>query len=520
MKRLNKKFIQTATWSNEVSGPVGKWDTLPAKVLQFGTGVLLRGLPDFFIDKANKEGVFNGRVVVVKSTIGKTDGFAEQDGLYTICVKGLEEGKDVEELIVNASIKEVLSAADDWDAILDYAKEPEMKIVISNTTEVGIVYDKHDRLSLRPPASFPAKLLAFLYERYQHFGNDSRAGMVILPTELITDNGVQLKEIVIRMATEHQLDEEFIYWLTEANHFCNTLVDRIVPGPLPFNDRQLLEQRLGYQDELMIMAEPFRLWAVEASHPQVEDVLSFSRVDKGMVIAPDINKYRELKLRLLNGTHTFACGLAMLSGYETVKETMEDPLMENFIRALLMEELVPTLTLKGIDDQEAKAFANEVLDRFRNKSLDHKWLNITLNYSSKMEMRNVSTLIGYHRLYRASPTYMALGFAAYLRFMKGKKSIDTSYKGYIKSNGYYPINDEYAGKFDVLWHKYQDQPQALVHEVLRDQSLWKVKLDYPDFERKVAGFLEALLENDPRELIREASLDATKYLNRYESKGS
>lgn len=502
MKTLNKESLINSSFYKELQLPPSNFEKLPVKVLQFGTGVLLRGLPDYFIDKANRAGVFNGRVVVVKSTsTGKTDGFNEQDALYTVCVKGIENGKEVEEFILNSAIKEVLSAKENWQGIMQYALDPQLEVVISNTTEVGIVYDKKDTISAQPPNSFPAKLLVFLLERFKHFDGSKESGLVIVPTELISNNGSKLKEIILQLAVQHHSDKKFITWLNEDNYFCNSLVDRIVPGKLPYEEHQDMEKKLGYRDELMIMAEPFRLWAIEASNPKVNDVLSFSTVDNGMVITSDISKFKELKLRLLNGTHTFACGLAILAGFETVKEAMANPLMERFISNLLKKEIVPTVVGDQISQEEAEVFAAKVLDRFRNKSLDHKWINITLNYTSKMEMRNVALLKGFYEA-NSSSQYMALGFAAYLLFMKGKKSIDNTYKGYVNNKGYYPINDESAETFESLWSR--QQPEQVVESVLKDQRLWNANLAaLPSFKTEVIKYLKVLMNKDALDVIED-----------------
>src|SRR5215218_3457568 len=226
---LSRYTLKNIT-GNSVQLPDEELFELPEKVLQFGTGVLLRGLPDYFIDKANRQGIFNGRVVVIKSTDhGDTSAFDKQDGLYTLCVRGLENGVKVEENIINASISRVLSAKTEWDAILECAHNPTMQIIISNTTEVGIQL-MNDDVRRHPPVSFPGKLLAFLHERYQAFNGSIQSGIVIVPTELIPDNGRKLESIVLELAHLNGLSDEFIQWLEDANHFCNSLVDRIVPG--------------------------------------------------------------------------------------------------------------------------------------------------------------------------------------------------------------------------------------------------------------------------------------------------
>jgi len=318
--QLSKNAIRQIGTKQGLDIPDEKIFELPEKVLQFGTGVLLRALPDYFIDKANKQGLFNGRIVVVKSTDSDSSAFDRQDGLYTVCVRGVENGKTVEENIINASVSRVLSAKTEWKRILECAHNPEMKIVFSNTTEVGIQLVQDD-ITNEPPVSFPGKLLAFLYERFKAFNGSHESGIVIVPTELITDNGTKLEGIVLELAHRNNLDYKFIEWLENHNTFCNSLVDRIVPGKPNAADSKKIETELGYQDELMTMSEVFRLWVIEGDD-KVKEVLSFCKVDKAVIIAPDITLFKELKLRLLNGTHTFNCGTAFLCGFNITREAV------------------------------------------------------------------------------------------------------------------------------------------------------------------------------------------------------
>src|SRR5215216_6701341 len=256
---------------------------LPEKVLQFGTGVLLRGLPDYFIDKANRLRIFNGRIVVVKSTsTGDTADFDEQDGLYTLCVRGFQNGENVKENIINSSISRVLSAGEQWEEILKCAHNKNMQVIISNTTEVGIQLVVDD-VRKHPPVSYPGKLLAFLYERFHAFNGNADSGMVIIPTELISDNGKKLESIVLELAHLNSLEDEFIEWLENHNCFCNSLVDRIVPGKPDAEMQSSIEKDLGYRDGLMIMSEVYRLWAIEGGE-QVKNILSFAQADEGVII--------------------------------------------------------------------------------------------------------------------------------------------------------------------------------------------------------------------------------------------
>ncbi|WP_290799104.1 tagaturonate reductase [Flavihumibacter sp. UBA7668] len=419
MIQLSRKSLPDLKQHAGIELPTTAQLEFPERVLQFGTGVLLRGLPDYFIDKANRMGLYDGRVVIVKSTeSGGVDVFARQDGLYTVCVKGIEEGRVIDELIINAAVSRVLAAKQEWAAILELAASRDLELILSNTTEVGIVYQSGSIIDCVPD-SFPAKLLAFLYHRYLQFGNDLATGLVIVPTELIQDNGSTLKNMLIHLAEENQLGADFCNWLQEANHFCNSLVDRIVPGKLSSSDKEAVEQRINMKDDLMIMAEPFRLWAIESDHPKVKQALRFSQSDPGIIISKDISKFRELKLRMLNGTHTFSCGLAILKGFKTVKEAMQDPEMSNYIEKLMMEEIALSL-LPSITADEAKEFGNKVLDRFRNPFIEHQWQSITLNYISKMKLRNIPLIKRYRERFNQIAPCMALGFAAYILFMERK----------------------------------------------------------------------------------------------------
>jgi len=460
--------------------PASRIFELPEKVLQFGTGVLLRGLPDYFIDKANRQGVFNGRVVVVKSTdAGDSSAFDSQDGLYTLCVRGIEGGKKIEENIINSSISRVLSAKSQWKEILQCAHNPAMQVIISNTTEVGIRLVEED-IRQEPPASFPGKLLAFLYERYKACGGSKEGGMVIVPTELIVDNGKKLAAIVRELAGFNRLEEPFIDWLTGACRWCSSLVDRIVPGKPDVASLQQLQQELGYNDELLSISEVYRLWAIEGDET-VQSVLSFAAADAGVIIKPDIEIYRELKLRMLNGTHTLSCGLAYLAGFVTVKSAMDDAGFAAFVSDLMLKEIAPAIPY-SIPAGQSRDFGLQVLDRFRNPHLQHQWISITMQYSSKMKMRDIPVLLEHYRQESTPPPLFALGFAAYLLFMKG---------------GDYKVNDDKAEYFSGLWR--QHGPDEVVDKVLADVSLWDTDLS------GLKGFASAVKE-DLHALISKGAL--------------
>ncbi|MBW3129388.1 tagaturonate reductase [Hymenobacter profundi] len=476
-----------------VEMPQASLFALPEKVLQFGTGVLLRGLPDYLINKANQKGVFNGRIVVVKSTDGgDITAFERQDGLYTVGIRGIEDEETIERNVVCAAISRVLSAKSQWAEVLAFAAAPELQVVISNTTEVGIQFAPDDIRQDTAPSSFPGKLLAVLYTRWQAFGNDPSKGLVIVPTELIPANGTQLEKILLELAHRNQLESEFIDWLETANTCCNSLVDRIVPGLPDADAHQQLTEELGYQDDLLTMSEAYLLWAIEGN-ARVREVLSFHSTDKGIFIQPDINQFRELKLRLLNGTHTLSCGLAFLSGFATVRAAMEDKAMAGFISNLMLADLLPGIPYP-VDEKIAQRFAMQVLDRFRNPYIEHRWLAITLNYSAKLRMRVLADLLHYYERFGKVPQYVALGFAAYLLFMRATEQHNGKWHGELHGESY-SIEDSQAGYFANLWEKHADEPAEVVHEVLANETLWEHDLtQLPGFADRVTYFLHQLLE--------------------------
>ena len=478
--KLSRFTLKNIT-SDQVVVPDETIFDLPEKVLQFGTGVLLRGLPDYFIDQANRKGIFNGRIVVVKSTThGDTQAFDKQDGLYTLCIRGIEDGIKKEENIINASISRVLSAAEEWEQILECAHNHHMQVIISNTTEVGIQL-VHDDVRHHPPKSFPGKLLAFLYERFKAFHGSESSGMVIVPTELIPDNGRKLEAIVLELAHLNGLEESFIDWLESSNHFCNSLVDCIVTGKPDAIVQANLEQAFGYTDELLTMSETYRLWAIEGGQ-HVKEVLNFTQCNESVVIAPDIELFRELKLRLLNGTHTLSCGLAFLAGCETVKQAMDDANVSAYISQLMQDELANAIPYT-VDFDAAQAFGRKVLDRFRNPHINHLWLNITVQYSSKMRMRCVPLLINHYHKIGTVPELFAAGFAAYLLFMKGVSKVDEKVYG-ERSGVRYLIQDDQA---PVMYKRWQSQsPAGVVKSTLGDIAFWGSDLSL------LSGFQESV----------------------------
>lgn len=487
---LNKEFIL----KQPDSGVYEKAFTFPEKILQFGTGVLLRGLVDYLVDKANRQGIYEGRIVVVKSTDGDTNDFSSQDNLFTTHIKGVSQGELVDEVLINAAVSRVLQSNANWREILDAVHQPALQTIISNTTEVGIQYVP-EKVTTGVPASFPGKLLAILWERFSYFNGNANTGFVIVPTELVVDNGSLLKNIVLQLAAYNEMPAAFTEWIQTDNHFCNSLVDRIVPGK-PRNLAEIAE-KAGYTDQLWIEVEPYLLWAI-AGDEHIRDVLSFYQGDERMLIADSITPFREQKLRLLNGSHTAAVPLAFLSGLNTVYECMQDEYMRDFFRSVVLEEILPTITDAC---PTAAAFATDVLDRFANPFIAHKLISITFQESSKMNARNVRTLVRYQEKYNALPPHLCLGFAAMLLFLQPVREENDKYFG-NRGAEEYVITDDNVGIFAAWWRDYTDI-NALVAGICSDKRLWETDLTtIPGFVEEVASLLAALKSKGVKAFIQ------------------
>lgn len=312
----------------------------------------------------------------------------EQDGLYTMLLRGIRNGKRIERTEIITSVSRGVNPYTDWKAFLDNAHNPDLRYIMSNTTEAGIAYSTTPFPENECPASFPAKVTAFLYERYKKFGASHESGMVIIPCELIEDNGTALRDCVVRHSIDWELEDGFLEWLDGSNYFCNTLVDRIVPG-YPKDEIETLTKKIGYEDKLLVSGELFHLWVIQAN-PKIKDELPFVRAGLNVVWTDDITPYRTLKVRILNGAHTMMAIPSLLAGIDSVKGTVEDPVMKGFIREGLFNEILPTLDASG----EVKMdYARNVLERFRNLFIKHYLSSITLNSVSKFRVRVLPSIL-------------------------------------------------------------------------------------------------------------------------------
>ncbi|WP_174727494.1 tagaturonate reductase [Mesobacillus harenae] len=404
MKQLNRNVAEN-------------YKTYPEKVLQFGTGNFLRGFTDWIIDRMNKEADFNGSVVIVQSTKnGKVDKINDQDGLYTLFLQGIVDGSPVKEHQVINSVSRGLNAYSQFDEYLALAASPDLRFVVSNTTEAGIAFDESDRLDDRPQKSFIGKLTAFLYQRYSAFKGDKSKGLIIIPCELIDQNGQKMKEVILQYVKLWELEEAFADWILESNTFCNTLVDRIVPG-YPRDTIDQKTQELGYQDDLLVVGEQYHLWAIEGPE-WLKEEFPAEKIGLNVKVVDDITPYRTSKVRILNGAHTAMTPVAYLFGIDTVSEAVTTPDTKQFIEELIAAEVIPVLDMPK---DELKLFAKDVIDRFANPFIHHYFTSIALNAMTKFKTRNLPTLLEYVDQYGEAPKKIAFSLSAWIVFYKGKR---------------------------------------------------------------------------------------------------
>ncbi len=393
----------------------------PVRVLQFGEGNFLRAFVDYMIDIANEKAGFNGSVALVKPIeIGTLfPAFREQDYRYTVLLRGLVDGKPVEQTRVITAVSDAVDCYADYDAYAAYARCETLRFIVSNTTEAGIVLDEGDELALCPPRSYPGKLTKLLFERAEHFQYAQDKGVIILPVELIDDNGIQLRRCVKALAKQWQLGERFERWLDEACVFTSTLVDRIVTG-YPRDEAEALWEKLGYEDQLLDTAEPFGLWVIE-SEKDISAELPLPDCGLPVIFTDNQKPYKQRKVRILNGAHTSFVPMAFQCGYDYVLDAMKDPVIQSFMQRTLYDEVIPTLTLPKDD---LTAFAQAVTGRFMNPYIKHALLSICLNSVSKWRARCMPSLLTYVEKNGALPEHLTFSLAALMSLYHGGKVAD------------------------------------------------------------------------------------------------
>ncbi|MCL6633640.1 MAG: tagaturonate reductase [Alicyclobacillus herbarius] len=469
----------------------------PERIIQFGEGNFLRGFADWLIDELNERGHFGGRIVVVaprRTGAANVARLNAQDGLYTVWLRGLADGAVVDEARVVASVSRGLDPYADWTQILRLAETPEIDILISNTTERGLVYTEEAYRPNETPESFPAKVTAYLYHRYQHFAGDPAAGLTLIPCELVDDNGDLLRELVLRHAAAWRLPAGFSEWVNTANRFCHTLVDRILPGYPAAAEAEALFVRVGYTDELLTVGEPYHLWAISGD-PQLAQRWPLAECGFNVHMTDDVTPFRLQKVRILNGLHTAMSALALLAGKRTVGDVMTDADFAAFVEKLAFREIIPAIAAPSLPEATLQAFARQVLERFRNPFLEHELHSITLNTLAKTRVRLVPTLTAYVERQGELPQRLVLALAGLLLYYPAARA-----KGW-------PIRDDEAqvqSLLDVWGQESELGLEAVVERLLADTRLWGADLTvYPRLVVGICDQVRNIRGAGPQQAIRQ-----------------
>lgn len=417
--------------------------TRPIKVLQFGEGNFLRAFVDYMIDIANEAGKFDGDIVLVKPIdFGNLDMFHNQDCQYTVCLRGMVDGEAKVIKRVVTSVADAVDCYNNYSKYADFAKLDSLRFIVSNTTEAGIVFDDSDKFELNPPKTYPGKLCKFLYERYKHFNGAQDKGLIMLPVELIDDNGIHLKECVVKFAKLWNLEEGFLGWLDEACVFTSTLVDRIVTG-YPRDEVESLWQEFGYKDNIVVTAEPFGLWVIESSK-DISGELPLPDAGLPVIYTDDHHPYKQRKVRILNGAHTSFVLASYLAGNDYVRESMEDELIGSFMHDTIYDEVIPTLDLPK---EDLINFAEAVDGRFRNPYIKHALLAISLNSVSKWRARCMPSLLGYVERKGELPKHLTFSIAALMAFYTGTEIREKALIGHRDGQEYNILDDKAVLEF-------------------------------------------------------------------------
>ena len=421
------------------------------KILQFGTGNFLRGFADDFIDKLNKDNLYDGKIVIVSPTDSKqVDVIQAQQGKYNLYLRGIKNGREVCRRTEIHSVTRAINPYRDFNAYLELAQNPDLRFIISNTTEAGIAFSPDDKLTDSPAKSFPAKLTQLLYERYKA----KLGGFVILACELIDNNAKELEKCVLKYARLWNLEEDFNDWIGNENKFCNTLVDRIVTG-YPNDEAQTLFSEIGYEDKLLNTAEPYHLWVIEGDY---ENELPLSTAGLNVIWADNVTPYKKMKVRILNGSHTSLVFPSLLCGVETVGESLNDDELNPFLNTCLFNYILPVLG----ESDENRDFASAVLERFANPYIKHMWKSISLNSVSKFTARVLPTIADYMKMNGEIPKPLVFSLACLIEYYKTNDvSDDQSAVDYIKNHS---VNDILSNA--ELWNCDLSSMSAFANECL------------------------------------------------------
>ncbi len=462
----------------------------PVKVLQFGEGNFLRAFVDYWFDMSNELADWNGKVALVQPiSMGLTKLINEQEGLYTLYLRGSKNGEKIDRKRVISVVDACYNphVAEDWAKVIEIAKSDDLEYIASNTTEAGIVYDGSCTPDQLPPTSFPAKLTVLLHERFQA----GKKGVVILSCELIDNNGKELEKCCVQHAKDWGYGEDFIAWLQNDCLFCSTLVDRIVPGRI--RDAQevaRLTEENGYDDPLLDVGEVFGVWYIEGP-AWLEEKLPFKKAGLNVHVVPEVAPYKKRKVRILNGAHTGFVPGAYLAGQDIVRDCMHDDTIRGFMNKMLYDEIIPCLPL---DKEDCKNFAAAVYDRFNNPFVDHQLMSITLNSTSKWKARNMPSFLEYIEKFGELPKALTMSLAAYIAFYSNdiqRREPDGLVCKRPAGNEYKIQDDAWA--LDFFYAHKDDSAADLVKAVLGNKQMWDQDLnEIPNLTETVTKDLELI----------------------------
>ncbi|SFF67824.1 tagaturonate reductase [Salegentibacter agarivorans] len=481
MKQLNR---------NTTNNPI----KYPERVLQFGGGNFLRAFCDWMINELNEKTDFDAGVIVVKPTEGGNyKELKQQDGLFHVALDGIKEGEMLSEVKLISCVSRIIHSYNEWDEYLKTALQPEIRYIISNTTEAGIKFSESDDFEATPPKEFPAKLTLWLHARFDHFKGAEDKGCILLPCELIENNGEELLKTVLQYIKLWNLGDDFQQWIENHNYFCSTLVDRIVSG-FPENRKDEIQRKTGYEDPLLVAGEEYHSWIIKAPET-VKNELPFDKTNLNVEFVEDLASYRELKVRILNGAHTSLVPVGYLAGLRTVKESMDDKLVSTHVEKVLREEIKPTLS--DFQEAEIDAFINSVLDRFRNPTLKHYLLAISLNSTSKFQARLLPAFKEYASENKQFPKRIAFSMSCMLRFYKGEFS---GKKIEVKDDS------EVIRFFTELWERRDSEEislNSLVETALSNPKIFGEDLTkYDGLVETIAVHMECIEKNGVHECLK------------------
>ena len=465
-----------------------KANTYTERIIQFGEGNFLRAFADWMIHEMNKRANFDAGVVVVQPiNQGLIKTLNEQDGLYTLYLNGIRNGKAISE---HEIIDCILRGVNPYENHADYlaiAKNPDLRFMISNTTEAGIEYNPDDKLNNTPQSSFPGKLTALLYERFQIFEGASDKGLILIPCELIDNNGGILKRIILQYADDWKLGADFVEWINKYNIFCNTLVDRIVPG-YPRAKIDAITSELGYKDNLVVEGEQFHLWVIEGPASLKEEIPA-EICGLNVVFTDNLEPYRTRKVRILNGAHTSLVPVAYLYGIDKVRESLEDDVVGMFLKNTIFNEICKTL---DFPEEELRQFSKDVLDRFRNPYLDHALMSISLNSTSKYKVRVLPSVLEFIKRKNKNPKLLLFSLAALIAFYRGERGEER-----------FSVKDDQSALdfFVTQWAK--GDTASVVEETLKNTDLWGIDLtQFEGIQEVVTNNLESIIINGMKETLQ------------------